>query len=273
MTLVEDRFVETALKVATTGASEALRWFRGSFEIENKSVESFDPVTNADRAAEQAMRSLLTAAFPEHGILGEEFGETPSDGPWRWVLDPVDGTRGFLSGAPTWTTLVALEHAGVPQVGVIRQPYTEETWVGRPGATVFSHRDEARAARVSTCRDLESARISTTDPRARPAGYFRTQEALAFEELSRKTLVARFSHDAYAYGLLALGSLDLVVESSLQVYDVAALVPVVEGAGGTITNWRGGSDLSGGRTLAAATPELHSEALQILLPFIRDSDG
>jgi myo-inositol-1(or 4)-monophosphatase len=176
----------------------------------------------------------------------------------------VDGTRAFVCGCATWATLIALEHDGASVIGVIDQPYTDERWVAAGGETQFFHNDAARPCATSGLEDLSKARISTTDPRV--DGYMGEQEAAAFAQLAAATRVARFSMDAYAYGLLALGGLDIVVENSLQLHDYAALGPVVEGAGGVVTNWSGepvGTD-DRGEILASASPALHDAALEVL---------
>lgn len=253
-----------AERLAQAAAAETLPRFRAGLAIDNKAAGGFDPVTEADREAERVQRELITRAHPEHGIVGEEWGVQHPSAQLRWVLDPIDGTRAFICGVPSWTTLVALERERTPLVSVIDQPYTGERWIGRPGHTEFRGPAGTVAARTSGCTELSSARLSTTDPRT--AGYFTPAEAAAFERLGRATAVARFSLDAYAYALLAIGQLDLVVESGLALYDYAALAPVLWGAGGVITDWRGSpfSAESGGHTLAAATPELHRAAMKVL---------
>ena len=257
--------IATLREVASRGGREALRFFRSELGVINKAGPgAFDPVTEGDRSAETVMRRVVERAFPDHGILGEEHPEKVGDGRWRWVLDPIDGTRGFISGSPTWTTLVGLEHDGVPVAGAIAQPYTEELWVGLPDRTLHEDRSGERTGRTSGVTALSDARVQTTDPRAAPQGYFSEVEAAAFADVGARCRVARFSHDAYGYALIALAQTDLVIESSLKRYDVAALVPVIRGAGGVITDWRGEPPYAGGRVVAAATDELHAEALEVL---------
>lgn len=259
-----------AERLADAARAETLVHFRNDTTVSDKTGPIFDPVTDADRNAERRIRDLIAQSNPDHGVLGEEFGETKGDGPWRWVVDPVDGTRAFICGIATWTTLIALEHDGAAVLGVIDQPHTDERWIGlrsgeKNGETLFRRGGTFRPCRTSGVTDLDKARLSTTDPRA-AGGYFTEPEAAAFARLAARTRVQRFSMDAYAYGLLALGELDLVVETSLQRHDYAALGPVVEGAGGVITNWRGeplGADARG-ETIAAATPELHAAAMALL---------
>lgn len=256
------------MRLADLARAETLPRFRNGTSVTDKTGAAsdleFDPVTDADREGERVIRDLIAKTYPDHGVIGEEFGETKGDGPWRWVLDPVDGTRAFVCGVATWTTLIALEHEGAPVLGLIDQPFTKERWLASNGETVFQRGGEARACRTSGVTDLARARISTTDPR--PESYFGEGPARAFARLAAASRVARFSMDAYAYALLASGEVDVVAENSLKHHDYAALAPVVEGAGGVITNWNGealGSD-DRGEALAAATPELHAEALKAL---------
>ena len=261
-------FAAFALRLAEAARSETLPRFRAGADVTNKAGADFDPVTDADREAERVIAAMILDAYPDHGFIGEETGERGADRPLRWVIDPVDGTRAFVSGAPTWTTLIALEQDGVPILGVVDQPYTNECWIAVNGETKFNRGEAIASVRTSGVADLAKARISTTDPRR--DGYMSESEVSAFSRLADASRLARFSLDAYAYGLLALGELDVVAETSLQRYDYAALKPVVEGAGGVVSNWRGeplGSD-DRGEMLAAATPELHAAALKIL-----SSDG
>ncbi len=260
------QYADFATRLAEAARAQTLPRVRTGLEVSNKAGVDFDPVTDADREAERAMREIISKTYPAHAIIGEEFGETQGEGPWRWVLDPIDGTRAFVCGVPSWTTLIALEYKERPVLGLIDQPYTDERWIAANGATRFRHSDMERACRISGVDDLSVARISTTDPRPRPAGYISDEEAAAFARLAGETRLARFSMDAYAYALLAHGELDLVVEAGLSHHDYATLVPVVVGAGGVITNWSGapvGSDARG-ETVAAATPALHAAALKVL---------
>lgn len=256
-------FAESLADLAKT---ETLPRFRAGLVADNKWDEGFDPVTDADREAERVIRAAIEARFPDHGILGEEHGEKASGSPWRWVLDPVDGTRAFICGVPTWATLIALEEDGEPVIGVIDQPYTQERWVGDGERTELVRPDGRRVVRTSGLEDLSRARLSTTDPR--PEGYFTADEAAAFAAVAAQARLPRFGYDAYAYGLLACGELDAVAESFLQRYDYAALLPVIRGAGGVVTNWRGGplSASARGQLVAAASPALHESIVQLLTP-------
>jgi len=261
-------FTGFASRLADAARAETLPRFRKGTTIFNKAGPWFDPVTDADREAERALRRMIEKIYPGHGVLGEEFAETKAEGPdsgnWRWVLDPVDGTRAFMCGTTSWATLIALEHDGAPVLGLIDQAFTDERWIGASGQTFYTRGDETAAAKTSGLTEIAKARLSTTDPLA--TGYFSDEEAKAFARVAKAARVARYSLDAYAYGLLSIGELDIVIESGLQHYDYAALIPVVEGAGGVITNWRGEApgDDEKGELIAAASPELHRAALELL---------
>lgn len=210
----------------------------------------YDPVTAADREAERVIRALIEQAFPDHGIVGEEFGVKPGAGRYVWSLDPIDGTRAFICGLPSWTTLIALLDEGAPVIGLIDAPALGERYLGYAGAA---------GLQASDCRTVSEARISTTDPH-----LFAGAEAEGFARLRRTARVTRYGLDAYAYARLAAGSIDLVAESGLQPHDYTALIPVVRAAGGVIGNWRGELDFSEGQVLAAATRELFDEAVKTL---------
>ena len=262
-----------AERLADAARLETLPRFRNREPVYNKAGIWFDPVTEADRSAERAMRRMVQHVYPDHGILGEEFGEdlgarhaeTGEKPSLRWVFDPVDGTRAFVTGTLSWMTLIALEYEGRPVLGLLDQPFTDERWICSGEVTLYHHGGEQLQCVTSQITELDKARLTTTDPRQTEA-YFNSREADRFKELSHQCRVSRFSLDAYGYALLALGEMDLVVESGLARHDYAALVPVIEGAGGVITNWQGhpvGSD-DRGETLAAATPELHQAAMAVL---------
>lgn len=245
--------MEFALELADTAEPIATRWFRHGLAIDLKADKS--PVTEADRSVEAALRAKILARFPNHGILGEEQGRERLNAEVVWVIDPIDGTRSFITGMPLWGTLIAAVVDGVPEIGVIAAPAMAERWIGHRG---FGATFQGAPCRTSGCQDLEHARLFTTSPY-----YFRPDERAAFEALMPLVHTTRFNGDCYTYGLLASGHVDLVVECRLEPFDYCALVPIVEGAGGVITDWDGnslglGSD---GRVIAAATPELHAAAI------------
>jgi inositol-phosphate phosphatase/L-galactose 1-phosphate phosphatase/histidinol-phosphatase len=216
------------------------------------------PVTAADRAAEAAMRRLIGARFPGHGIIGEEYGPERAEAEFVWVVDPIDGTKSFISGVPLFGTLIALARHGTPLLGVIDQPVSRERWVGAAGRpTLFN----GRPARCRPCADIAAATVFATTP-----GMFAGADATAFGRIARAAKLVRFGADCYAYGLVALGCIDLVVEASLKPYDFSAMAPIVAGAGGVASDWRGqplglGSD---GRVIVAGDPRAHRAALALL---------
>ena len=253
-----------AERLADAARAQTLPRFRREPTIFNKAGPWFDPVTDADREAERVQREMIARVYPDHGVIGEEFGASEGASPWRWVLDPVDGTRAFVCGAATWATLIALEYEGVPVMGVIDQPFTDEHWIGFGGSTTYRRDGESHNCSTSGVTEIDKARITTTDPR--PTAYFDDAAAEKFARLSDAARLTRFGYDAYGYALLALGEIDVVAESGLHHHDYAALIPVIEGAGGVATDWRGEPVWStdAGEVLAAATPELHQAALDIL---------
>jgi myo-inositol-1(or 4)-monophosphatase len=221
---------------------------------DNKAWDGYDPVTELDRAAERALRAAIGARFPYDGIEGEEYGLIRPVARRRWLIDPVDGTRALICGLPSWTTLVALFEEGEPVAGMIDAPVLDELVIGIPGAATLN----GASLRTSGCTALADARLSTTDP------FILGEGAAGFERVRRSVRVTRYGLDALAYARLAAGHLDLVIENDLQRYDWSALVPAVRGAGGVVGNWRGGSDLSGGDLVAAATPALFEQAVATL---------
>jgi myo-inositol-1(or 4)-monophosphatase len=214
------------------------------------------PVTLADRGAEELLRGMIAARFPDHGILGEEYGADRIDAEWVWVLDPVDGTKSFASACPLFGTLIALQHRGVPVLGAIHQPVLHQLLIGDGATTTFN----GRPVRCRPTRRLEEATLLTSDP-LNPAKY---QNGPAWEALSRKAKLVRTWGDCYGYLLLASGWVDIMCDPIMNPWDVAALIPVVRGAGGVITDWQGRSPVGAESILAAATPELHAEALKVL---------
>ena len=220
---------------------------------------AFDPVTDADRGAERAIRALIEARFPDHGIAGEEYGIVRGDAEHVWSLDPIDGTRSFICGLPSWTTLIALVRSGEPIVGLIDVPVLGERYLGGEGGGTLIRGEAKVPLATSGCRGLAEARVSTTDPY-----LFAGREADSFERLRRATRVARYGLDAYAYARLAAGGIDVVAETLLKPHDYHALIPVVRAAGGVIGSWRGEHDFSEGQVLAAATRELFDEAVGML---------
>jgi inositol-phosphate phosphatase/L-galactose 1-phosphate phosphatase/histidinol-phosphatase len=254
--VVEPRFVQLANALADAARPIAARYFRTQVAIDDKTDNS--PVTIADREAETAMRDLLQRHVPEHGVFGEEHGAVRTDAEYVWVLDPIDGTKAFITGLPIFGTLVALLHRGKPVMGIIDQPILKERWLGVEGQrSTFN----GTPISVRACDALAKAYMYSTAPLMFPGAYEKPHEAL-----TRQVKLFRWGGDCYAYGLLASGHVDLVVEASLKLYDFAALVPVTKGAGGLITDWRGRElDMqSDGSVLAAGDPAVHRAAMGVL---------
>ncbi|HEV8026962.1 MAG TPA: histidinol-phosphatase [Stellaceae bacterium] len=228
-------------------------YFRRKIAVDDKPDAT--PVTIADRESEAAMRALIEDRFPEHGIIGEEHGRTRADAEYVWVLDPIDGTKSFISGIPLFGTLIALVHCGRPVIGVIDQPVLRERWVGATGRATMLN---GTPVRTRPCPALAQATLFCTAPHA----MFTGADAAAFARLSGAVKLLRTGADCYAYALIASGFIDLVVEAGLKPYDYAALVPVIEGAGGVLTDWQGHAlDLgSDGRVIAAGDPGLAAAA-------------
>ncbi len=235
------------------------RFRQAGLSTENKANAGFDPVTEADREAEAAMRALIEARRPQDAILGEEFGAKSGQSGLTWVLDPIDGTRGFMTGTPSWGVLIALLNEAGPIFGIIDQPYIGERFIGGLGQNSLTGPQGEMILRTSARKTLAEARLFSTFPEIGAIS-----ERLAFEAVRDQVLLTRYGMDCYAYGLVALGQADLVIEAGLQSYDIAAPIAVIEAAGGIVTNWQGGPVHQGGQVLAAANRDLHQVALVLL---------
>jgi len=247
-------------RLATASGETILPFFRTSLSIEDKSLSrEFDPVTEADRAAEAVMRRLIKANFPQHGIVGEEFGNERTDADYVWVLDPIDGTKSFIAGFPIWGTLIALLHKGTPVFGMMHQPFIGERFSGDNGSARYQGPSGERRLAVRRCGSLKEATCYTTSPL-----LMNEADRAAFSRVQDQARLARYGGDCYSYCMLAAGHLDLVVETELKPYDIAALIPIVTGAGGVVTTWEGEPAQSGGRIVAAGDPRVHAEALKLL---------
>ncbi len=252
-------------KLADVAGRTILPFFRTAIGAEDKSGGGmFDPVTEADRAAEVAMRRLIRETFAHHGIIGEEFGNDREDAEYVWVLDPIDGTKSFISGIPTWGTLIGLLHNGRPIYGMMAQPFTRESFMGDGKVTTWrgpglDHAPTQRKLHARACASLSKATLMTTSPL-----LYSAQALAAFRRVEKAARLSRYGYDCYAFAMLAAGHVDCVIESALQPYDVAPLVPIIEGAGGIITNWRGQSAARGGNIIAAGDPRIHAAALALL---------
>jgi myo-inositol-1(or 4)-monophosphatase len=248
-------------------AGEVIRpFFRRGLDVDDKGAakgESFDPVTAADRGAEEALRKLIRAERPRDAILGEEFGESEGTSGRRWVLDPVDGTRAFITGHHMWGTLIALEEGGERILGIIDQPVLRERFIGTPGKAELITPEGTAPLKTRGCQSLAEAIVTTTHP----WGFFTDAEQEGFTRVARAARMSRFGGDCYGYALLAAGYTDLVIECGLKQWDVAALVPVIENAGGVVTDWQGNplrTDASQFAIIAAGDPRVHAEAVKQL---------
>ncbi|WP_171122375.1 MULTISPECIES: histidinol-phosphatase [unclassified Ruegeria] len=252
--------LEVAEEMADAAREAILPYFRQSnLETSNKLSGGFDPVTIADREAEKAMREVLARHRPDDGIFGEEFGQVQGSTGRTWVLDPIDGTRGFISGTPTWGVLIALSGQDGPTMGVIDQPYIGERFLG--SADIAQAVGPTGTMQLSTrsTRTLDEAILFTTFPEVGSL-----QDRAGFEAVAQHVRLTRYGMDCYAYALLAAGQVDLVIESGLNAYDIQAPIAVIQAAGGIVTDWQGGAAHNGGRALAAANADVHAAALEIL---------
>jgi histidinol phosphatase-like enzyme (inositol monophosphatase family) len=247
-------------ELATRSGQVIMPLFRSSPLADDKSAGGvFDPVTEADRASEAIMRQMIRETFPEHGIIGEEYGSHNPEAKHVWVLDPIDGTKAFISGLPTWGTLIGLKQDGIPVYGMMHQPFTGERFSGNgKSARLVTVHGEQRL-KTRDCADLASATLMTTSPRLLPE-----PERAAYERVENVVRLPRYGCDCYAYCVLASGHIDLVIEAGLKTYDIVALIPIVEGAGGIVTSWTGGPATEGGTVIASGDRRVHDAALRLL---------
>jgi len=251
--------ISSLTPILHSAGQATLQHFRSSLSIENKAGPgAFDPVTQADKLAETLIREGLARQFPDHAILGEEFGGEIGDG-WTWIIDPIDGTRSFMSGMLHWGILLGLYEDGVPRFGAMYQPFTDELFWGDNNSAHYQRGDASRELRVSRCAGLAAATLAATGP-----DMFAASESPRFNAVQQAARQVRFGGDCYLYALIAMGQIDIGVESSLQPYDIAALIPIVQGAGGVVTNWEGGSAALGGQVVAAGDRRVHEAALKLL---------
>jgi len=251
-------YIDFAQELAQASGEIIRRYFRSDIQIETKS--DLTPVTIADRQAEKIMRSMIHERFPEHGILGEEFEDINPDAEYQWILDPIDGTKTFVTGTYLFGTLIALLKDGKPIIGVINNPIVDQFLVG-DGRQTWLNGD---AVKVRDCPSIEQATLLTTSPLT----VEKYRDGAAFDELTQRVHLYRTWGDCHGYYLVATGYADIMVDPAMHVWDVAALVPVIEGAGGKITDYYGGDPMSGEGAVATAGP-LHEEVIRLLNP-IRD---
>jgi len=251
--------IQFAHKLADVAGNEALPYFRKPHGLENKDQTAFDPVTIADKNAEQAMRALIGEHFPQDGITGEELDPIKGTSGRDWILDPIDGTRSFITGLPIWGTLIGLAIDDKPVLGMMSQAFTGERYLGVPGQAILSHEGNETDLQTSGQTDIKQAFLASTDPNL----FKDTSERQAFENVSAQTRLTRFGGDCYLYCQLAAGQIDLVIEPGLNIYDIMPLIPIIENAGGIVTDWHG-SPTTGGNVLAASNAALHASALELL---------
>lgn len=253
-----------AHRLADLSAAAILPYFRQVIAIDNKGAggqRDFDPVTAADTAAEHVMRDELARVYPAHAIAGEEMADKAGRADRRWIIDPIDGTRAFIMGYPLWGTLIGLADGKTPLLGVMNQPFTGERFWSENGQA-FWQRHSQDKHRLSTRKGvaLKDAILTATTPDMFKAG----DEEQRFEKVRSKVRLTRFGGDCYGYAMVAMGLVDVVIEASLKPFDIAALIPIIEGAGGVVTSWDGGPALEGGRVVASGDPLLHDAVLEIL---------
>ncbi len=253
-------FLDFALHLAARSEQQILPHFRAHTAVENKEATAFDPVTVADKEAEQAMRQLIEQRFPGHGIFGEEFGVKPGTSPYTWILDPIDGTRSFIFGSVVWTTLIGLTCGNTPLLGVMNQPYVRETFFADTH-NAWCRRDGAdRKLQVRPAKCLSEALVTTTAP----ALYKTPAEAAFLKRMQVSARLMRYDGDAYFYCLLAAGHVDIALDAGLKSYDIAPLIPIIESAGGIVSTWTREPATGGGNIIAAASRGLYEETLELL---------
>jgi len=246
-----------AQNLAEASGKAILPHFRQTLAVDNKLAEGWDPVTEGDRAAERVIRDLIETAFPSHGIIGEEYGTKPGSSPYTWVLDPIDGTRAFVIGLPTWATLIGLYRDGAPYLGVMNQPFVGDMFYGGPQGAYLNHRGDLQKLNCAKPKPLGQARAGTTSANRFP-------HPIRFETLRQSLQLMRQDADAYFFSLMAAGHLDIAIDAGLQIYDIAALIPIIRGAGGIVETWDGTDVTKGGNILAASCPALFDAAKSIM---------
>ncbi len=250
-----------AHELADLSELAVLKYFRKHIVVENKSLGGFDPVTQADRAAERIIAKTLKSRFPEHRLTGEEFGNVTGSSPYRWVVDPIDGTRAFIMGSPLWGTLIGLLEGDTPVLGIMNQPFTgERYWAGEKASYMRLRESKPQRIRTRACPRLADATLTTTHPDLFESGH----QQDVHKALGRSVRMTRYGGDCYHFALLASGLIDAVFEAGVKSYDVVALIPIIERAGGCMTAWDGGPAVNGGNVIATGDPRLHEAALKLI---------
>lgn len=251
---------QTLLDAADAAATHTMPRFRAALAVDNKLDAGFDPVTEADRQAEIIIRELIAERFPDHGIIGEEWDAKTTTGRYQWIIDPIDGTRAFITGVPVWGTLIGLMVDGRAVAGLMAQPFTGETYLALPGDATYQRHGQITGLKTSGVTDLARAKLTATSP-----DIFRGSNTMPeWDAITAAALTTRYGLDCYGYCLLAAGHLDLVVEAALKDVDICPLIPIIENAGGVVSTWDGQPAEGGGNCIAAATPELLQAAMRVI---------
>ena len=258
---VDEKLVAFANRLADASGAVIRPFFRQRIDVAHKpGLRAFDPVTEADKGGERAIRAIIERDRPDDGILGEEYGEKPGRNGLRWVLDPVDGTRAFITGRHEWGSLIALEENQIPVLGILDQPVLGERYLAVNGRSVLLEGETRTALKVRACESIKDAILCATDPSA----YFSPEQQAAFARVKAQARMTRYGGDCYLFAAMALGFVDLIIEAGFNRWDVAALIPLVEGAGGIITDWHGGDCRDGKTILACGDKRVHEEAIKLL---------
>lgn len=256
-----ERYLNIMHELADLSQEVITPFFRKKITVDEKFDKGiYDPVTAADRNAEQVIREFIEQHLPDHSIIGEEFGEVQRSSDYCWIIDPIDGTRAFVMGSPLWGTLIGLTYKSTPLLGMMNQPFTKERFWTSPEGAIGRWDGTEHSLTTSDVTELSKAVITSTCPDL----FGHSEDLQTFDKLRLQCRMTRYGGDCYSYCLLAMGSVDIIVESGLQSYDIAPLVPIVQAAGGVITNWQGECAGEGGKIIAGATPALHELALKEL---------
>jgi myo-inositol-1(or 4)-monophosphatase len=256
MTDIWTELTDFALTLAQASGEAILPHFRQNVAVDAKIHENWDPVTEGDRAGERAIRHLIEKHYPTHGIIGEEYGTKTGTSGLTWILDPIDGTRAFVIGLPTWGTLIGLYEDGVPKIGIMHQPFVGDLFFGNPHGAWLEHRGQRSPIRVNGGKPLSDAIAGTTSPY-----LYKGKDQDAFQRLQSKTKLMRFGGDCYFFALVAGGHLDIALDPALQIYDIAGLIPIITGAGGHVGSWSGNDSSKGGNVLVSSSQRLFEEAI------------
>lgn len=256
----QEELTEFALELALNSAKKILPFFRNHVDVDVKKSVVWDPVTEGDREGERVMRAMIEARYPDHGILGEEFGIKESRSGFTWVLDPIDGTRAFICGMPTWATLIGLMHDGKPVIGVMNQPFVGETFFGNPEGAWSTHNGQRHKLATRPYRALNEAIVTTTAPEL----YRNDEEKAVLARITKATRLTRYGGDAYFFCVMAAGQIDIAMDAHMEAYDIAPLVPIIRGAGGVVCTWDRGDPSRGGNVIAASCEKVLDEALSVI---------